>query len=1256
MSRVTWGRVTDVSETMVDPRMTARWKRHRPAVAAVFLAFVFIASAVVLGPLPPAAKQFHPVTFAGPTLVTSVGTACASKSTVTTGTMGTIASGDAIAVFVEIAQGTAITVTGVTSSIGTNKFVKEGTSTNAGNARAEVWVASFTTGGAAYKAIVNTSGSTFFCVQAVAFSGTDLFNSVDVVGAGTTGSNATSTNTLTQNYVNEYVLMATAIKTTSTSQTVTAIGSWAVAQSNMATSGMGGAIVDQNVATTGTHIPAMTISTSLQWAAIGIAINNTGAPHTAPTGVTATALSASSETITYTKAANQPGGTVTNYTVLTGAAGGACGTQAWATWTTYTTSGGTGVSVTVSGLSGATNYCYSVIEWNATGRSPAAANTTAFTEPAVESAFSCGSPTVTTIACSWTNPSGTLVNNSIFAYASASCTGNVVNAVPSLGVVTSTTITGLSGATQYSFRGNAWSSGGRSAFSSCVSVTTKAGVPTGLTIASTTATTVGLTWTNPGGTIVNDTTYQWTGASCSGTVTATSLGTSGTSNTQTGLASASEFAFEAQAWSSSGQSGVSNCAQGYTLPTAPTGLTIGVVTVSTIALTWSNPGGTLVNDTVYQWTGSSCSGTVTSTSLGTAGTSSTQTGLASATTFAFQVGAWSSGGQSALTACQTGTTLPTNATMLVVSSVAATTISLAWSNPSGTIVNDTVYRWAGSSCSGTVTATSLGTSGTSNTQTGLAGASAFSFEVQAWSSGGGSTVSNCATGTTVPTAATGLTVGVVSTSVIDLTWANPSGTLANDTLYGWSAGSCSGGFSFSAGLGVATSANPGGLNPASAYSFEIGVWSAGGQGALSSCATGTTLPGPPTGLGFLSITTTSLTASWTNPSGTLVNDTVFRWTGISCSGTVTATSLGAPGTSSTQSGLNPATAYSVEVAAWSAGGSSVTTSCATEATLPNAPTGLSATVITSTSVTLTWTNPSGTLVNDTVYRWTGASCSGTVTATSLGTSGITNVQSGLASDTQFSFGVAAWSIGGTSALSTCVHATTLPGSPTGLTPGAITTTTIALAWTNPGGVLTNSTVYRWTSGACSGTVHATSLGSAMTSDTQSGLVEATTYSFAVSAWGSGGTSGLSNCVTTSTLATSVTFLTLVLATPYTLLVNWTNPAGALVNNTAYISLGSCGLLVGNSTGVVLNHTFSGLLTSTVYCLAISVWTLGGESTATFLNATTLSGGGGFSAGTYSGIAIAGIVVTVGALIGLGGVAVTRENKTAAMRSRRGKSV
>ena len=191
---------------------------------------------------------------------------------------------------------------------------------------------------------------------------------------------------------------------------------------------------------------------------------------------------------------------------------------------------------------------------------------------------------------------------------------------------------------------------------------TPPGTISGLTLAATTATTLAFTWTAPstGGTA----TYyaaQYRVTSAGGSWTA-APNTSVASAALTGLASSTQYDVQVAAGNAGGLSAWSATVAGTTAapslaaPGAPSGLTVGTVTSTTVPLTWTAPGtGGAVASYTVQYRVTSVGGAWTPVT-GIAAAATTMTGLTAATQYDFQVAAVNAGGTSAYTATAAGTT------------------------------------------------------------------------------------------------------------------------------------------------------------------------------------------------------------------------------------------------------------------------------------------------------------------------------------------------------------------------------------------------------------------------------------------------------------------------------------------------------------------------------------------------------------------------------------------------------------------------
>ncbi|HEV2377536.1 MAG TPA: glycosyl hydrolase family 18 protein [Streptosporangiaceae bacterium] len=270
-------------------------------------------------------------------------------------------------------------------------------------------------------------------------------------------------------------------------------------------------------------------------------------------------------------------------------------------------------------------------------------------------------------------------------------------------------------------------------------------------------------------------------------------------------------------------------------------------------------------------------------------------------------------------------------------------------------------------------------------------------------------------------------------------------------------------------------------------------------------------PGAPTGLAVTGTTQTSVSLSWVAPSGTVTGYNIYQ------GGAKVASTTG---TSFTVSGLSPGTSYTFAVTATNTSGESPQSSSVTATTQssggggspPGAPTGLTVTGTTSSSVSLSWTAPSGTVTSYNVYE------NGTLATTSTTTSATV---SGLASSTSYSFTVAGVNSVGTGPQSTAVSATTSAPSMVS-TPGGVHVTftgsgSVTLAWnaSSDSSGTGDQAVYHVYEGS---NIVATSMG---TSVTVSDLLPSTSYSFTVQAYDQAGYSSGQSSPVSVTTATAV---------------------------------------------------------------------------------------------------------------------------------------
>jgi hypothetical protein len=377
----------------------------------------------------------------------------------------------------------------------------------------------------------------------------------------------------------------------------------------------------------------------------------------------------------------------------------------------------------------------------------------------------------------------------------------------------------------------------------------------------------------------------------------------------------------------------------------------------------------------------------------------------------------------------------------------------------------------------------------------------------------------------VPNAPTNLRAATVSTTEIDLTWVNPPGALTQNSVSVYSGGSGCPGSTFVATyvMGVTTSYHATALTPNTLYSFSVEAANSTGWSSPSACALNRTwsVPPAPTALIATTFSGTVILLQWNNPTtGGLIDNHLYTYTGASCGGSPSVRNLGGVTTTSSGVGLSWGTTYSFAVTVNNSTGESPHSNCAHATTfnVPPAPTDLVAAVLAAPSITLTWLNPVGPLVNDTVWEFAGPGCVSFIAVRSL----IPAVQLYLVPSViingSYSFEVTASNTTGMSAPSTCVPAHTfgLPGPPKHLVAQNYSDTQINLTWVNPPGAMVNITVFIWVNVTCSGPFVSASIGYETTIWASTGLTPLTNYSYEIMAWNSTGHSPVSNCASNMT--------------------------------------------------------------------------------------------------------------------------------------------
>ena len=808
-----------------------------------------------------------------------------------------------------------------------------------------------------------------------------------------------------------------------------------------------------------------------------------------------------------------------------------------------------------SSLSSGTSYVVKVFAFNGSGDSDAS-TATVLTKPAVPTGLTASGHTQSAITLSWTKSTG--------------ATGYKVQvgngAVTTLGDVASYTFSGLSAGSSHTLKVIAFNASGDSSAAS-TSASTLAASPGALAgptapSAASTQNSITLSWTKSSDTTV--TSYEVQGGGHSAWHDVGNVA----SYTFSSLNSGTQYTLQVRAKKGTTTSALVSLSP-WTRPADPTSPQASGQTQSAITLGWTKSTGA----TGYKVE-------LDDALVATLGDVNTYefTGLSAGTSYKLGVKAFNSGGDSGAATVNASTLAPGGAlaapTNLTATGIILDSITLGWTKSTGA----TAYKVRKNGDSAWTTLGDVD----SYVFTGLSTNTSYTLEVKASNSGGDSSAASISATTLTRLPETLLTptnlraVDITQTS-LTLTWTKVNGAT------GYSVRAYESGSPNVISIGNVASHAFSGLRPGTQYYLDVyarhtNVFSNRAFIRVSTLAAVPTAPATPTGFARIGRTGTTYSVEWNESTGA----TAYK---VQVDNGATTT-LASSARTYTFTGLSAGASYTFKViASNSVGDSEAATITDSTATVPAAPTGLSAPVeyITDTSIRLDWTLSSGA-IGYKVQANTGA-------VRSLGSHANTFAFTGLSAGSSYTLKVIAYSSAGDSPAAT-LTVWTEPAAPTGLSAPAtgVSDTSIRLNWTKS----TGATAYKVQ--VDSGSV--TTLGDVAT-HTFTGLSAGTSYTLKVIAGNSGGDSTAA-ALTVWTEPVAPTGLSAPVAgiTDTSIRLNWTKSAGATgykaqANNDAVTTLGD-----------VATHTFTGLSAGSSHSLKVIAFNVSGDSEAATLSVLT----------------------------------------------------
>lgn len=361
-----------------------------------------------------------------------------------------------------------------------------------------------------------------------------------------------------------------------------------------------------------------------------------------------------------------------------------------------------------------------------------------------------------------------------------------------------------------------------------------------------------------------------------------------------------------------------------------------------------------------------------------------------------------------------------------------------------------------------------------------------------------------------------------SSSQVNLTWTDNSGSETGFTFaFDTNSGLTSPTYVYAGGVNT-TSYSHTGRSAATTYYYKIKA-EGNPDSAWTAVVKATTTP---SSLAASVVSSSQINLSWTGNSGNsnIVGYTVAYATNSSFSGAVYKYVAGAGSTSFNNTGLYAGTTYYYKIkvegtsdsydSAFTAQITATTTSAA-----PNAPSGLAASVVSSSQVDLSWTDNSSDETGFEVKRATDSAFTQGVVWIG-GIQGTAYSDTGLSASTTYYYKVRAQGAAQDSAYSTAVSATTtasgtIPTAPSGLSATAASGTQVNLSWTDNSSNETGFELKRATDSAF--TQNVVWIGGIQgTTYANTGLNPSTTYYYKVRAEGTAGKSAYSASVSVMT--------------------------------------------------------------------------------------------------------------------------------------------